>query len=137
MPPATPKFARAPDGRVIQPPPVTKSPSGPEHPAHVMSACEDEITTSARGGPPSTGLATVACSAFTEMSARLQRADADGSLIITVTRRTVASPLNVVRVADKSKAGGPCVAGPVGLSQLTSKAAVNARNVMRFMVPSL
>src|SRR5437773_1204613 len=88
-------------GRACDPAaPVTKSPSGPEHPAHVMSACEDEITTSASGGPPSTGLATVTCSAFTVMSARLPLADADCSLIITVTGPTVSlwfgSPLTVI-----------------------------------------
>src|SRR2546428_13756337 len=100
MPPATAKLARAPDGPLIQPPPVTKSPSGLEHPAHVMSACEDEITTSASGGPPSTGLATVTCSAFTVMSARLPLADADCSLIINATGPTVSlrfrSPLTVI-----------------------------------------
>src|SRR5207302_4771975 len=84
MPPATPKFARAPDCPVIQPPPVTKSPTGLEAAAHAMSACEDEITTSASGGPPN-GSETVTCSALTVRSARLPFVDPDCSLITTVT----------------------------------------------------
>src|SRR5207245_6914683 len=88
MPPATAKLARPPDGPVIQPPPVTKSPIGLEHPAHAMSACEDEITTSASGAPPS-GSATVTCSALTVISARLPLAPPDCSLITTVTGPTV------------------------------------------------
>src|SRR5207302_1756563 len=75
---------RPPDDPVIQPPPVTKSPIGLEHPAHAMSACEDEITTSASGAPPS-GSATVTCSALTVRSARLPFLDPDCSLITTVT----------------------------------------------------
>src|SRR2546428_11723583 len=101
MPPATAKLARAPDGDgpVIQPPPVTKSPIGLEHAAHAMSACEDEITTSASGGPPN-GSETLTCSALTVISARLPIADADCSLMITVTGPTVSVwfglPLTVI-----------------------------------------
>src|SRR5216684_1175495 len=52
MPPATPKLARAPDGvPVIHPPPVTKSPTGGVHAAQLMSACAEEITTSASVRP--------------------------------------------------------------------------------------
>src|SRR2546422_9839947 len=87
MPPATPKLARPPDDPVIQPPPVTKSPTGLEHAAHAMSACEDEITTSASGGPPN-GSETVTCSALTVISARLPIADAARSVMITVTGPT-------------------------------------------------
>src|SRR6266851_5793330 len=55
----------------------------------------------------------------------------------TVTRSTVASPLNVVLVAAvKSATGASRVAGPVGFSQLVNSAAVSVRNKMRFMVPS-
>src|SRR5436309_2705644 len=55
----------------------------------------------------------------------------------TAARNTVASPLNVVLVAAvNAKAGGSCVAGPTGLSQLANSAAVSVRNTMRFMVPS-
>ena len=42
-----------------------------------------------------------------------------------------------MRLEDVSQADGPEAVGPVGFSQLTSKAAVNARKVMRFMLPSL
>src|SRR5256886_17675471 len=69
MPPPTPKFACAPDGRpAIQPPPVTKS--GRVHPgggggggvgSQLMSACAEEMTTSATPF-------TITCSALTVMS---------------------------------------------------------------------
>src|SRR2546422_9929874 len=83
MPPATPKLARPPDDPVIQPPPVTKSPTGLEHAAHAMSACADEITTSASGGP-GRGLQTVTCSALTVISGGLPLVVPDCSLI-TIT----------------------------------------------------
>jgi hypothetical protein len=55
----------------------------------------------------------------------------------TVARSTVASPLNVVLLAAvDAKAGGSCVAGAVGLSQLVRNAAASVRNRMRFIVPS-
>src|SRR5437773_6151044 len=61
-PPATAKFAFAPDGPVIHPPPVTKSPLGQGGgPAHEMSACADAMTTSATP-------VTVTWSALTVMS---------------------------------------------------------------------
>src|SRR5947209_3554188 len=63
MPPATAKFALAPEGNVIHPPPVTKS--EPEQagtgPGQVMSACADETTTSATP-------VTTTCNALTVMS---------------------------------------------------------------------
>src|SRR2546428_7577437 len=100
MPPATPKFARPPDGPLIQPPPVTKSPMGLLHPAQVMSACDDEITTSASVPPPRSE--TVTCRALTVMSARLPLGPPDCSLITTVTRPTVTvwfrSPVAVIGV---------------------------------------
>src|SRR2546425_1850064 len=103
MPPATAKLARPPDGPVIQPPPVTKSPIGLEHAAHAMSACEDEITTSASGAPPS-GLETVTCSALTVISEWLPLAELDCSLI-TITPASfgrfsvwLGSPVTVIGV---------------------------------------
>src|SRR5947199_7836023 len=55
----------------------------------------------------------------------------------TVARSTVASPLNVVLLAAvDAKAGGSCVAGAVGLSQLVRNAAPSVRDMMRFIVPS-
>src|SRR5207245_10553580 len=64
IPPATPKFALAPDG-VIHPPPVTKSPplqpAGGGPASHVISACADEMTTSVMSS-------TLTCSALTVMS---------------------------------------------------------------------
>src|ERR1051325_5180028 len=62
-PPATPNVPFAPDGvPVIQPPPVTKSRELSQlgWPAHSMSACADETTTSATP-------VTMTCSAFTVM----------------------------------------------------------------------
>src|SRR3989454_9657032 len=100
MPPATPQFARPPAGPLIQPPPVTKSPMGLLHPAQVMSACDDEITTSASVPPPRSE--TVTCRALTVMSARLPLGPPDCSLITTVTRPTVTvwfrSPVAVIGV---------------------------------------
>src|SRR5713226_1969191 len=76
IPPATPKFPRAPEGVLIQPPPVTKSPPGHRGgPVQVTSACADEITTSAT---PS----MTTCRAFTVMSADLLSTELCCSLMI-------------------------------------------------------
>src|SRR5438046_10636603 len=107
MPPATAKLARAPDGPVIQAPPVTKSPSGLEHPAQVMSACEDEITTSA-SVPPLRSV-TVTCSALTVMSEGLPLVEPDCSLITILTGGGLTIwfgwPVEVIGVPWTSSAG--------------------------------
>src|SRR5882672_12575506 len=63
IPPATPKVPLAPDGAVIHPPPVMKSLLESQAGAGQlwMSACADEMTTSATPG-------NTTCSAFTVMS---------------------------------------------------------------------
>src|SRR5713226_7544677 len=77
IPPATPKFPRAPEGVLIQPPPVTKSPPGHAGgPVQVTSACADEITTSAT---PS----MITWRAFTVMSADFLSTELLCSLITT------------------------------------------------------
>src|SRR5438094_8373610 len=126
MPPATAKLARAPDGPVIQPPPVTKSPMGLLHPAHAMSACEDEITTSASGGPPN-GSETVTCSALTVISARLPLAPPDCSLITILTFATVTvwfgSPVTGIAVplrASPATSELPLALAPPAPSHLAS-----------------
>src|SRR5207245_21463 len=79
VPPATPKapLALAPDGVGIHPPPVTKSAPGHTAPPQVISACAEEITTSAT---PKTST----CSALTVISPPfLPLAELDCSLMVT------------------------------------------------------
>src|SRR5437867_4207071 len=77
-PPATAKFPLAPVGvPVIHPPPVTKSPAqGGAFPAQVISACAEEIMTSAMP-------VTITCKAVTVKFPLLPLAEPDCSLITT------------------------------------------------------